>query len=115
MRLSLSWPAPALWPNSRVSWRVRSEYVRAARDEAYVVTRNTLLVPPWNDPGGDILLTVTGHKPAEHGQDRDGFNSAMKAYYDGIASALQVNDRRFKQVVDWGENEPPRGSVTVEL
>lgn len=115
MRLTLSWPPTALWPNRKSSWRFKSAYSRAARDEAYVRTLEALAGQTWAGPDGAIMLTVTGHKPAERGQDIDGFTAALKPSFDGIASALKVNDIRFRPVVDWGADDPPRGSVTVDI
>jgi crossover junction endodeoxyribonuclease RusA len=115
VKIELSWPPYVLWPNKKANWRAKSAASRAARDEAYVETKNALYGREFVDPGGVIVLTVTGHKPAERGQDRDGLSSALKPAYDGIASALNVNDKHFKHVVDWGENCPPRGRVVVEI
>jgi crossover junction endodeoxyribonuclease RusA len=115
LTIALSWPASALWPNHKAHFHARSPFARAARDEAYVVMLAALDGREWIDKAGTIDLTITGHKPAEHGQDRDGFIAALKPYLDGMASALHVNDRLFRPMADWGEDAPPLGRVVVEI
>ena len=62
---------------------------------------------------GDILVSVTFHAPNNLG-DRCNYPNRMKAYWDGIADALKVNDRRFLPSFHYGPNEKP-GRVVVTI
>ena len=51
---------------------------------------------------GDIRISVTFYPPDRRG-DRLNYPIRMKAYWDGIADALGVNDRRFLPVYHFAE------------
>lgn len=58
------------------------------------------LVPVPDD--GDIRVSVTFYPPDKRG-DRVNYPNRMKAYWDGIADALGVNDRRFLPAYHFAE------------
>jgi crossover junction endodeoxyribonuclease RusA len=66
------------------------------------------------DPdGGDIQIHVTFYPPDNRG-DRINFPNRMKAYFDGIADALGVNDKRFVPHFYFCKPEKP-GRVEVRI
>lgn len=88
----LSYPAKALWPSARPHWAEKARQFKSAK-----------LAAAWAAKAANIRLgdspfpihievcpKATGPAP-----DRDNVVSAAKAYIDGIASALGVNDRHF--------------------
>ena len=51
---------------------------------------------------GDIRISVTFYPPDRRG-DRTNYPNRMKPYFDGIADALGVNDRRFLPTYHFAE------------
>lgn len=51
---------------------------------------------------GDIRVSVTFYPPDRRG-DRTNYSNRMKPYWDGIADALGVNDRRFLPAYHYAE------------
>lgn len=63
---------------------------------------------------GDIRVIVTFYPPDRRG-DRINFPNRMKPYFDGIADALKVNDRRFLPSYHFAEPVKGGGKVVVVL
>jgi crossover junction endodeoxyribonuclease RusA len=60
---------------------------------------------------GPVALRVTFHAPDKRGRDRDNCIAACKAYMDGMADGLGVDDVRFEPTYAWGE--PIKGGAVV--
>lgn len=91
----LPWPSTALSPNSRVHWRVRAKAVSSARAVAFYVAREAgwrgdLLPPGRLHLWWDYWRPHKGNRP-----DDDNMLSRCKAYRDGLADALGIDDQRF--------------------
>lgn len=86
-------PDKALWPNGRAHWGAKSRAVKSHRTWAYVATLGA--GAPKADPEGRVSLAVTVHPKTRHPIDRDNCVASLKAYCDGIADALGVDDRLF--------------------
>lgn len=62
---------------------------------------------------GDIRVAVTFYPPHNRG-DRVNYPVRMKPYWDGIADALKVNDRRFLPAFHFAEPvKNPRVVITI--
>jgi crossover junction endodeoxyribonuclease RusA len=97
LRLTLPWPARALWPNARPHWSSRSRAAAAQRAAARLlaldhVNRNG---PPDLPPDGPLKLRITACPPSRRRWDDDGLIGALKSARDGLAEALGVDDVRF--------------------
>lgn len=107
LAIETSWPLPVLWPNSR-EHRMRTYSARkSAKDEGFWSTRS---VQPfgWKHEGGRFKLTITAHPAVQRTRDDDGLIGACKAYRDGIALALGVDDSLFDlQPINWGDKRSP--------
>jgi hypothetical protein len=107
--IELPWPAPALSANARVHWRRKSSATKVHRQWAYLAT---LEVKPKH-PNGDIPVSITFYPPSNR-LDRANMPHLVKAYLDGIADAMKVNDRRFLPRYNFAEPvSNPR--VVVEI
>lgn len=62
---------------------------------------------------GDIIVRVR-FVPPNLRTDRTNMSVRCKAYFDGIADALGVNDSRFKPEFDYAEPEKP-GRVEITI
>lgn len=66
------------------------------------------------DGTGDIRIAMTFYPPDRRG-DRVNFPNRVKPYWDGIADALNVNDRRFVPAYYFAEPvKNPRVVVSIE-
>lgn len=97
MKMELPYPHKILWPNGRT---LNKRYLNAefqkhkawACAATYSALRGLKYVPDGNRI--PIRLSVSG-KSSGPFPDKDGAASAAKAYLDGIALALGVNDSLF--------------------
>jgi len=109
--ITLPWPPAKLSPNSRTHWRAKAPVTKAARHDAGWLTK---AAGASIDHDGPIPMHLTFRAPDNRHRDRMNVEAACKAYFDGIADALGVNDRRFVPTYAWGENVKG-GAVVVTL
>jgi crossover junction endodeoxyribonuclease RusA len=103
----LPWPPSSLSGHNKGSWHARSGIIAKHREWARNATLAARIAVP---PEGDIHLVV-GFYPPNRRSDRANFANRMKPYFDGIADALKVNDRRFVPSYQFGE--PVKGGRVV--
>ena len=89
--IELPFPASILAGHNTGGWWSKSKPVKNHRDWAYTVTI-AARIPEL--PPGDIVIDVHFYPPNLRG-DRTNYGNRLKPYFDGIAQALVVNDRRF--------------------
>ena len=106
----LPWPPSSLSGHNKGYWRARYEITRKHRNWARLATLEAKVPAP---PDGDIPLHIRFVPPNRRG-DRTNFANRVKAYIDGIADALGVNDARFKPSYEFAEPEKP-GRVEVHV
>lgn len=109
--VDLPWPARDLHPNARVHWAVRAKAAKAARLNA-----------AWSAKAAGfgrmeaeaIQATVIFTPPDNRNRDEDGMLTSCKAYLDGIADVIGVDDSKWRLSI---RRETPRqpGGVRVEL
>jgi hypothetical protein len=113
MIITLPFPASILAGHvrSKAEWhkvRATKEHRTLAFDETdKVFGKNPVF------PDGDILITITFYPPHNRG-DRINYPNRMKPYFDGIADALKVNDKRFLPHYIFMDPDKP-GRVEVEI
>jgi hypothetical protein len=91
-------------------WRSKSTPTAKHRQWAKLATLAANVTVPET---GDIRIHVQFTPPDRRG-DRANFPVRMKAYFDGIADALGVNDRRFVPTYEFLPPAKP-GSVSVSV
>lgn len=92
--LWLPWPDKDMSPNARVHWAKKAKAVKLARCFAYYKT----LEADWGKislPEGRLHLWIEFYPPTKRMPDDDNMLSRCKAYRDGIAEALGIDDKRF--------------------
>jgi hypothetical protein len=89
----LPWPAKVLNPNQRVHWAVKAKASKKAREDAFYLTKEA---SPRIDKARKIHVWWYFYPPDRRKRDDDNCLSACKAYRDGIAEALGVNDSQFQ-------------------
>ena len=88
----LPWPCKELSPNTRCHWAVKAKAVKSYRSAAGWATKASGYKIHGNGP---IDLHIGFYPPDNRARDLDGMLSSIKAGLDGIADALDVNDKRF--------------------
>ena len=106
----LPFPPASLSGHAKGHWRSKSGPTAKHREWA---RRATQAAAPIVPALGDIRINVRFIPPDRRG-DRTNFANRMKPYFDGIADALGVNDRRFVPSYDFAEPEKP-GRVIVTV
>lgn len=90
--IELPWPPATLSGHSdKHFWRMRP-IIAKHREWALRATQAARIAVPEGD--GDIRVIATFYPPNRRG-DRVNLPTRLKPYWDGIADALKVNDRRF--------------------
>ena len=114
VRIELPFPPASLSGHSdKHFWRLRP-IIKKHREWAIAATlavRNHLAIPLGDN--SDIPVSVTFYPPDRRG-DRVNYPNRMKPYWDGIADALCVNDRRFLPEYRYADPGKP-GKVIVEV
>ena len=106
----LPWPPWQLSGHTGVHWRAKATLTKKHREWARLATLEAGVRAPET---GDILLRVL-FIPPDRRSDRTNFANRCKPYFDGIADALGVNDRRFVPGLVFLEPQAP-GQVIVEI
>ena len=112
--LELPIPPRTLQPNGRAHWRVKHKQSSLAKNTAYWTTREQAPRNPFAD--GTLCIRYTYYPPPRGKYlDDDNLIGAMKYYRDGIANALDINDKQFiTYPVERGTRDG-RGRVVVEI
>lgn len=112
LAIVLPWPPASLSGHAKGSWRSKSRPTAEYRQLARMIARP--IVRDWLAPqDGDIPVTIIFHAPNNRG-DRTNYPNRLKPYFDGLADALGVNDRRFLPNYVFGENRSG-GEVIIEI
>lgn len=105
--IELPFPSSRLAGHSKEHfWRLRP-IIKEHRELAKEATQAAGILAPEK---GDIRICTTFYPPHDRG-DRINFPNRMKPYFDGIADALGVNDKRFVPAYHFAE--PVKGGRVV--
>jgi crossover junction endodeoxyribonuclease RusA len=113
--LILPWPSKDLSPKARVHFRVKARATKHARQTAVVLAHEA----GWRAmqlPAGKLHLWVSFHQaPRKALPDDDNMLGRFKAYRDGIAQALGIDDKRFISHPVVSSERRPGGQVVVRI
>lgn len=92
--IELPLPAKILWPNGRGHWAAKAASFKKHKQWAYfsACAPDVIRTIP---PDTRIDWSVTIHPKTAHAIDDDNARASLKAYQDGLAWALGVNDSQF--------------------
>lgn len=108
--ITLPFPPASLSGHAKGHWRAKAAETKKHREWARLAT---LSASPTVPDSGDIRVHVR-FVPPDRRSDRGNFPVRMKAYFDGIADGLGVNDRRFVPSYEFAEPQKP-GQVVVTV
>lgn len=110
--LYLPWPNKVLSPNARVHWSVLAKAKKKAKSDAYFIARAAGL---HGIKTSAVTVQYTFFPPDRHARDDDNLVGSMKAFRDGIASAMGVDDRHWTVSHRFAGEIKMHGMVKVEL
>ena len=107
--ITLPWPLPVLWPNDRSHWAPKMMAVNSAKTHAFYAAKGAKAAFPRDS---QLVVKVVGNAPSKRSYDGDNLQAACKAYFDGIATAIRIDDKhwRFDGVT---KGEPVKGGQVV--
>ena len=112
--VTLPWPAKALWPNGRAVWQVKAQQVKLHRAWARNAVQGEHGARQWPQTG--YRVTITAHpKPKGPAPDADNTVAACKAFFDGIADAMGVDDRTFTVAPVICGDRRPHGAIVISI
>lgn len=111
--IKLPFPPSSLSGHAKGHWgggkSAETKKYRGWAHHATLEVRRRIHLPPE----GDITVKVRFVPPDRRG-DRTNYANRMKPYFDGIADALGINDKRFVPEYEYAEPRKP-GHVMVTL
>ena len=110
--ITLPWPDTILTPNARPHHMALHRAKKKARRDAFLICREAKVKQvDW----AKVVLIETYHNPTGRVErDEDNAKGGLKAYRDGIADALGVDDKNFTSPYRIGEKRPG-GAVVVQI
>jgi crossover junction endodeoxyribonuclease RusA len=114
MTFQLPFPARILWPNGRGHHMAKHRENKKHKAWAFAAMKAELPASFKHD-GTPLHIRAVFHPKTANAIDRDNASASLKAYQDGIAAALGVDDSTFgTPVIQFGA---PRkgGAVIIEV
>lgn len=105
--IDLPWPSRTLHPNSRPHWARRASAARAAREAARIMAKGLGKIE-----ADALRVTAVFSPPDNRRRDEDGMLSNIKAYLDGIADVIGVDDSKWQIAIS---SEMPRKGGNVRI
>jgi crossover junction endodeoxyribonuclease RusA len=109
VRVTLPWPDKHLSPNARCHWAVKARATKDARHAARVLTLQATKMrrPKWDG----AALHWEFHPKTRNTPDDDNAKASTKAFRDGIADALGIDDSKFQTTYSMGS--PVKGGAVI--
>jgi len=108
----LPWPDKRLSPNARVHWSSLARAKKAAKRTAYYTT---LEAGVGKIEADTVSVKYSFFPPDRRRRDADNMLSACKAYADGIAQAIGIDDSKWNIAIAARGAVERAGMVKVEL
>ena len=116
MIIELPWPPRELNPNVKKHWSVKAKAALLYRSDCWLATTKLLLPNrPKLPTAGPITFALTFYPPDRRKRDDDNLVRSFKSGRDGIAEALNIDDSRFKMLVNISDMIVPGGKVIVSI
>ena len=113
--VTLPWPSSKLSLNARGHWAVKAAAVKKARSDAYYAA--IALRPRWQTWPSAIRIKASAEftPPVMRRHDQTNLVGRMKAYEDGIAQAIGIDDSRWTWAAPVVTAPRRPGCVTVTI
>ena len=111
--IELPFPAKILWPNGRGHWGTRREAVKKHRQWAHdAALAAGIRLGRFPER---IHWSATFYPKTANKIDSDNAAASLKAYQDGIAEAMRVNDQRFDNPTIHFAEPVKNGKVVIRI
>ncbi len=90
--VAIPWPDKVLNPNNRSHRMVKYKAEKAAREQAYWLTKAAWIAAPAE---GEVMVHISFHPPDARKRDTQNMFSMTKAMVDGFADAIERDDADF--------------------
>ena len=110
----LPFPAKILWPNGRGHWAAKAKAFKEHKAWAFYGLKAMLgpSLPHTVKDGEPVDWAVTVHPKTANRVDDDNARASLKAYQDGLAQALGVDDSWFRPP-SLAFGEPVKGGKVI--
>lgn len=99
--VDLPWPSRTLHPNERPHWAKKAKAAKSARMSAAWAVKGAGLGAI--EASAIKVTCIFSPPPIKRNRDIDNLLASCKAYFDGIADAIGIDDSRFQhQAPVWG-------------
>lgn len=98
LTIELPWPPKGLSPNARLTRFAKASLFKKTKMQAYLLTRAASAATKYriSIPKGTLVnLTLVCDPPVLRYRDEDNLIANCKAYFDGIAQAIGIDDHFF--------------------
>jgi crossover junction endodeoxyribonuclease RusA len=109
----LEWPDQDASPNARLHFMKKHRVLKKIRSNTCIYVTYVLREANAQLPDGIVTLKVLFRPSARSRSDKDNLIATFKAYQDGIADALGIDDRKFDSDFQMAQRQGLRGSVVV--
>jgi crossover junction endodeoxyribonuclease RusA len=109
----LEWPDQAVSPNTGAHFMTKHRAKKKIRADTKYAVMEVLRKADHQLPDGVVTLKVLFRPSARSRSDKDNLIATFKAYQDGIADALGIDDRKFDSDFQMAQRQGLRGSVLV--
>lgn len=103
--IDFPWPSSALSPNDRGHWSKKAKAAKAYRANCFWLTKAAGIEIDWE---GEAHLWMTFFPPDRRARDDDNLIASFKSGRDGMATALGIDDKRFR-IHPWVSDEVIKG------
>ncbi len=114
----LEWPSRGLSPNARLDRFSKARLFKTTKLRARLATMEVTKGRAARLPKGEVVnLRLICRPPVLRYRDEDNLIATCKAIFDGIASALDVDDHLFHfREMEWQDiDRDGKGMLTVEI
>jgi len=116
IQITFPWPDKSLSPNGRAHWTRKYKMGKKARMDAFLLAKAAgCTSKSFDGYDGKIWVWMMFYPKTRNYPDMDNCLAMCKAYLDGIADALQINDRRFVFQLEMGQQVAKGGKIVVRL
>ena len=108
--VTLPWPPKELSPNQKSHWAKKAKFAKQYRLICWALAKEAKLEA---NKEGKVHLEITFFPPDKRHRDADNMVASIKSGLDGLADALQVNDRMFLPTFKF--TDEVAGMVKIEI
>lgn len=108
----LPWPPKELSPNAKLHWAKKAKFTKGYRHTAWALALEAKVTCNKDEK---VEMEITFYPPDKRHRDYDNMVASIKAGLDGLADALQVNDRLFRPTFKFSDEIKGQVAITIKM